>query len=95
MDSPQSDSTKWFTEEVQPHEPVLRSYLRGAFPAVRDLDDVVQESYLRLWRARTEEPIRSAKAFLFTAARRILSIFCARNKTLHSSTTGISPRRGS
>jgi RNA polymerase sigma-70 factor (ECF subfamily) len=45
--------------------------LRGAFPAVRDVDDVVQESYLRVWRARARQPIESAKAFLFTVARRL------------------------
>lgn len=57
-------------EEVQPHESSLRSYLKGSFPTVRDVDDVVQESYIRLWRARTERPIRSVRAFLFGIARR-------------------------
>jgi RNA polymerase sigma-70 factor (ECF subfamily) len=45
--------------------------VRTAFPAVRDVDDVMQESYLRLWHRRAAEPIRSARAFLLTAARRI------------------------
>jgi len=61
----------WFTAEVQPHEPALRGYLRGSFPAVRDVDDVVQESFLRVWRARAAHPIASAKAFLFQVARRL------------------------
>ncbi len=65
------DQTRWFAEEVQPHESSLRSYLRGAFPTVRDVDDVVQESYLRLWRARTAHPIQCARAFLFGIARRL------------------------
>ncbi len=56
---------------MQPHEPVLRSYLRGSFPAVRDIDDVVQESYLRVWKSCTTRSVSSAKAFLFTVARRI------------------------
>ena len=68
---PDSEQARWFAEEVQPHEPVLRSYLSGAFPSVRDLDDVVQESYLRVWRARLGQPIASSKAFLFTVARRV------------------------
>lgn len=71
MSPPPSDQASWFAEEVQPHEPVLRSYLRGAFPSVRDVDDVVQESYLRIWKARMTQPIRSAKAFLFTVARHL------------------------
>ena len=66
-----SEQTRWFTEEVQPHETSLRSYLRGSFPTVRDVDDVVQESYIRLLKARTVHPIQSARAFLFGIARRL------------------------
>ena len=64
-----ADQARWFTEEVQPCEPVLRSSLHGTFPGVRDVDDVVQESYLRLWRARTAQSVRSARGFLFHIAR--------------------------
>ena len=61
----------WFADEVQPHARQLRSYLRGAFPAVRDVDDVVQESLLRVWRTHATAPIRSVRALLFVAARRL------------------------
>lgn len=61
----------WFAEEVHPHGAQLKSYLRNAFPLVRDVDDVVQESFLRVWKARAEQPIRSAKGFLFEVARRL------------------------
>ena len=62
---------QWFAKEVQPHEPVLRSYLRGAYPTVRDVDDVVQESFLRIWRTRLARPIQSTKSFLFQVARHL------------------------
>jgi RNA polymerase sigma factor (sigma-70 family) len=65
------ESSRWFTDEVHRHEPQLRSYLLGRFPAVRDVDDVVQESYLRIWKARAAHPIASAKGFLFTIARHL------------------------
>lgn len=71
MPPPDTETARWFAAEVQPHEPALRGYLRGSFPSVRDVDDVVQESYLRIWKSRTAQPIRSAKAFLFTVARRL------------------------
>lgn len=71
MSPPPPERADWFAAEVQPHERMLRSYLRGTFPAVRDVDDVIQESFLRLWRTRATEPIRSAKAFLFLVARRV------------------------
>jgi RNA polymerase sigma factor (sigma-70 family) len=62
---------RWFSDEVHAHDSSLRSYLRGSFPAVRDVDDVVQESYRRVWQAAAKQKIRSAKAFLFTVARRL------------------------
>ena len=77
MDAPRTESSpappaalnEWFAAEVQPHEPHLRSYLQRAFPSVRDVDDVVQESYLRLWRKQRTKPLASARAFLFRIAR--------------------------
>lgn len=69
--APELQDVRWFTEEVHPHEPSLRAYLRSAFPVVRDVDDVVQESFLRTWRTRESQPIRSARAFLFQVARRV------------------------
>lgn len=66
-----AEPERWFKEEVQPHGPLLKSYLRGTFPTVRDIDDVVQESYLRIWQRQAAKPIASAKAFLFQIARRL------------------------
>ncbi len=64
-------ATRWFSEEVHRHDASLKAYLHGSFPAVRDVDDVVQESYLRIWQARAIEPVRSARAFLFRIARNL------------------------
>ena len=68
---PIADQTRWFTEEVHPHGAQLKSYLRRSFPSVRDVDDVVQESYLRVWKRNLAQPIVSAKSFLFQVARRL------------------------
>jgi len=64
-----SETARWFAQEVQPHENLLRAYLRRKFPALQDVDDVVQESYLKVVRARIEGRLHSARGFLFTAAR--------------------------
>lgn len=56
---------------MYPHDGPLKAYLRGRFPAERDIDDVVQESFVRLLKARATTPIRSVKAFLFRVARNI------------------------
>lgn len=71
-----ADQSRWFAEEVRPHEPALRAWLRSRYPSLSDVDDIVQESYLRLLRARQAGPIDSAKAYLFGIARHVaLGVF--------------------
>jgi RNA polymerase sigma-70 factor (ECF subfamily) len=65
------DLARWFAEEVQPHESALRAWLHGRFPTLADADDLVQESYTRLLRARETGSIACAKAFLFVTARNL------------------------
>jgi RNA polymerase sigma factor (sigma-70 family) len=78
--SPVTDQTRWFAEEVQPHDSLLKAYLRTAYPSVRDVEDVVQESYIRIWKARASHPIESAKAFLFQVARHLALDVSRRNR---------------
>lgn len=59
----------WFDREVRPHESALRGWLRAHFPTVLDLDDLVQEAYLRLFRAKAAEAVEHPKAYLFATAR--------------------------
>jgi hypothetical protein len=68
---PPSEHARWFTEEVQPHEPALRAYLQARFPTLAEHDDIVQETYSRLLRAQGNGGVRYPKAFLFTAARNV------------------------
>ena len=75
------DSARWFVDEAFSQNSALQSYLRSAYPKLRDVDDVIQESYLRLWKVRATQPIRSAKAFLFTVARRLAIDVHRRNRT--------------
>jgi DNA-directed RNA polymerase specialized sigma24 family protein len=49
---PAVNMARWFEEEVYPHEPQLRAFLRRQFPTLRDTDDLVQEVYLKILRAR-------------------------------------------
>jgi len=82
----ESETARWFAEEVQPHEALLRAYLRKKFPTLTDIDDVVQESYLKIVRAKINGQLRSARGFLFTAASNIaLDIFRRRKTNLHES----------
>jgi RNA polymerase sigma factor (sigma-70 family) len=76
-----SDQSEWFRQEVHAHDTHLKAYLRTSFPTVRDVDDIVQESYLRIWRRQSVQPVRTAKAFLFTIARRLTIDWLRREKS--------------
>jgi DNA-directed RNA polymerase specialized sigma24 family protein len=47
-----NDQSRWFAEEVLPHEQPLRSYLRQSLPSLADVDDLVQDCFARMMRAR-------------------------------------------
>ncbi len=65
------ETTRWFATEVQPHRPALRAWLLARFPTLPDVDDLVQESLVRMFKAHEAGPIRSARALLFTTARNL------------------------
>lgn len=68
MSVPSSEQVRWFAEEVRPHEPALRGYLHGLVSPA-EIDDLVQETYLRLVGARERGPIESPRGLLFATAR--------------------------
>jgi RNA polymerase sigma factor (sigma-70 family) len=82
-----SEQTRWFAEEVQPHERALRVYLLARFPSLADHDDVVQEAYTRLLRAQAAGQVRYAKALLFTTARNAALDLFRRRRVPHESVT--------
>ena len=75
------NAARWFADEVHPHDAQLKAYLRSSFPAIFDIEDVVQESYLRMWTSRAAQPIHSAKAFLFKVARHLALNLVQRQRT--------------
>jgi RNA polymerase sigma factor (sigma-70 family) len=69
VSSQNAEDARWFLEEVQPHEPALRAYLRGHFPTLQDIDDLVQDAYARVIRARHAGQVNHPRAYLFATAR--------------------------
>ena len=70
----------WFSENILPHEPALRSWLRARFPSLADSDDIVQESYVRMLHAPDRGRIANARAYLFSTARNlVLDLFRRRH----------------
>ncbi len=50
---------------------MLRGWLQSRFPTECDIDDVLQESYLRVLKAKERDEVQSPKAFLFATARNL------------------------
>ncbi|MDA0238979.1 MAG: RNA polymerase sigma factor [Proteobacteria bacterium] len=71
MPPEKSKHAHWFAEEVYPHESILRSWLKKKFPGSCDVDDVIQEAYLRVLKARDRDVVQFPRAFLFTVARNL------------------------
>jgi RNA polymerase sigma factor (sigma-70 family) len=63
-----TETAHWFESEIQPHEAELRRYLRGFVPT-DSVDDMVQETYIRLLRARVGRKVRAPRSLLFAIAR--------------------------
>lgn len=74
------DQTRWFAEELQPHEPALRAYLHRKYPALGDVDDFVQESFLKAYLAHKDGRLTSVKGFLFHVARNSVVSFFRKQK---------------
>lgn len=50
---------------------MLRAWLQSRFREGMDLDDILQEAYLRVLRAHADGHLQSPKAFLFAIARNL------------------------
>ena len=73
MSQSRPDDTAWFSAALQPHDAALRAWLRARFPALGDIDDIVQETYARVLQLRARDPLRehAVKPLLFTTARNL------------------------
>lgn len=69
-------------DEVLPHEADLRVFLRRTYPSVSDIDDLVQETYARVFRAKTAGKVAEARPYLFSTARNAACDLFRRSKIL-------------
>ena len=71
LPNPDPDQSRWFAAEVQPHEAALRNFLTAQFSSLRDVDDLVQETFSRVLRAHAAGPVESPRGLLFATARNL------------------------
>lgn len=77
-----AEAARWFKDEIRPHERELRAYLRGRFPSLIDVDDLVQETYARMLRARDDGRASLSRAYLFVVARNVALDQIRRKRTV-------------
>jgi RNA polymerase sigma factor (sigma-70 family) len=63
----------WFVREVLSHETALVRYLMRTWFARDEIHDLRQETYLRVYEAAAKVRPHSARAFLFTTARHLIT----------------------
>ncbi len=67
----ETEQSRWFVDAVLPHEPGLRRWIGSRFPAIRDVDDLIQETFSRILKNHESGPIPNPQAFLFVVSRNL------------------------
>ena len=70
----------WLERYVLPHEPALRAWLRGRYLKGLDIDDIVQETYVRLAKAGSLQHVRSGRSYAFQTAGSVIADHLRRTK---------------
>jgi RNA polymerase sigma factor (sigma-70 family) len=70
---PDTELDRWFVAEILPHEAALIRYLRRIWSNPRDLLDLRQDIYVKLYEAAATRRPHAPKAFLFTIARNLMT----------------------
>lgn len=87
-----SDEARWYSRELQPHEPALRAFLHRHYPKLVDVDEVVQVSLLKTFREWQKGTLNSVRGFLYAAARNhALDLFRSRKFIAEESLQELAP----
>ncbi len=78
-----SEHVRWFAREVLPHEPDVRRWLVRRVRGLPDchVDEIVQETYARLWAAGAER-IMNPRAYFFVTARHVVGEVLRRSRVV-------------
>lgn len=66
-----TEQSRWFVDAVLPYEAGLRRWIRSRFSAIRDVDDLIQETFSRILKAHASGPIPNPQAYLFVVSRNL------------------------
>jgi len=81
-----ADRHEWFLNQIFRHRAALQRYLQRFTSGAEDIEDLIQETYVRVYSLPDYETVDSPKAYLFTTARN-LAIERARRTASHATDT--------
>lgn len=75
MLEPQSSDSldDWFSREILVHERALLKFLARVWPDRAEVDDLCQETYIRVYEAAARERPMQPRGFLFATARHLMT----------------------
>ena len=71
MSNRETEQSVWFVDTVLPYEAGLRRWIKSRFSAIRDVDDLIQDTFSRILKAHETGPVPNPQAFLFVVARNL------------------------
>lgn len=75
------DRHEWFLNQIFRHRAALLRYVRGLTAAGEDIEDLIQETYLRIYGVNNFGEVESPKALLFSIAHNLVVERARRRKT--------------
>jgi RNA polymerase sigma-70 factor (ECF subfamily) len=75
-----ADRHEWFLNQIFRHRADLQRYLQRFTSDAEDIEDLIQETYLRVYSLPDYETVDSPKAYLFTTARNLAIERARRNR---------------
>ncbi len=78
----QSDN-EWLLSEIAPHAAEVRRWLCKRFPTVADVDEIIQDGYVRVLDRQRKSPIAQPKAFLFAVCRNLAIDYLRKHKVVY------------
>lgn len=81
-----SDRREWFLNQVFCHRSMLKGYLRRYLASDDDIEDVIQDTYLRIYGIRDYAQVDSPKALLVSIAHN-LAVTLLRSRTTKATDT--------
>ncbi len=76
------DEKQWFEKQIQIHENEIKSYLQKKYGLSSEVDDILQEAYIRIINKYRSETILYPRALLHAMSRNIAVDYLRRNKIL-------------